>query len=324
MIMKKFSFVFFVIFLLFSFISCSSVKNTLATTLAGADKKGVPNKPKKDGGDMMLPLVGETDTELMEDFFPTALKLYEILLGQNPKHQGLSTMTGSLYVMYANAFVQSKADMLPLEELDKQTQEIQRAKMHYLRGRDYCLNAFELRYPGFIEKMMSNDEEQFKIALSQLDKNDVNNAYWAGAGWLGAFGVDPLDINILPTIRGGVALLEKAAELDPNYNKGAIWEVLTAFYAAAPYDFGGDKERAIFCFNKAMEVSEGKTISVYLLKAQSFCIPNQDLEGFDEAIKMALSINPDDNPSTRLATTVSRKKAEYLLKHREDLFIIWE
>ncbi|NLM01476.1 MAG: hypothetical protein GX220_08505 [Treponema sp.] len=308
------------------FVSCSSVANTLATSLAGADKKGVPNKPKKSGTNMMLPLVGETDTELMEDFFPTALKLYEILHTQNPTHQGLATMTGSLYVMYANAFVQAKADMMSFDYslMEEEGRQIQRAKMHYLRGRDYCLNAFEMRYPGFIKLMMSKDENNFKKALAQLDVKDVNNAYWAGAGWLGAFSVDPLDIEILPTISGGVALLERAAELDPNYNNGAIWEVLTAFYAAAPYDFGGDKDRAQVCFDKAMEISKGKTISVYLLKATAYAIPTQDVKMFDECIEKAMSINPDDNPNTRLATTISRRKAEYLKAHREDLFIIWE
>ncbi len=312
------------LFILLCIAGCTSVTNKLDTALAGADKKGVPNKAKSGGNNMMLPLLGETDTKLMEDFFPTALKLYEILHSQNPKHQGLAGMTGSLYVMYANAFVQTNADMMPLEMLDEQQVEINRAKMHYLRGRDYCFESFEGRYPGFTQNIKSNDDEKIQKACSMLKKTDVSNAYWAGAGWLGAFGVDPLNVDILYGIRGAVALLEKAAELDPSYNNGAIWEVLTAFYAAAPADFGGDDERAKLCYEKALACSGGNSISQHLLYAQSFCIPNQDVKGFDEAIEKALAINPDDNPSTRLATTVSKRKAEFLKSRRDELFIIWE
>lgn len=321
--MKNLLKLFWVTIILFVFASCQSVTNKIGTTLSGADKKGVPVKAKKGGNDMMLPLVGESDPVLMEEFFPTALKLYEILYSQNPKHQGLATMTGSLYVMYANAFIQSKADMMPIEQLELQTSELQRAKLHYLRGRDYVLKAFEMRYPGFNEIMLSNDNEKFPEILCELTKDDVEAAYWCGAGWLGAFGVDPLDVNILSTVRGGVALLERAAELDPEFDNGSIWDALTKFYAAAPADFGGDSERAVYCYEQAVKASGGKTIGPYLTYAESFCIPTQDLEGFDKAIEQALAINPDDNPSTRLATTISRRRAEYLKAHREDYFIIW-
>lgn len=309
-------------YLILTFISCTSVSNKISTSLAGADQKGVPVKTDGENS-LMIPLTGEKDPELMAGFFPTAIKMYEILHYQNPTHQGLASMTGSLYVMYANVFIQHKADMMPLEQLDLQQREIARAKMHYLRGRDYCLKAFEMRYPGFTANLMSGDETKFNESLSLLKKSDVSNAYWAGAGWLGAFGVDPLDTGILPTIRGGVALLEKAAALDSEFNAGAIWEILCAFYAAAPADFGGNPERAVYAYEQSLKISGGKTIGPYLTYAQSFCIPNQDIDGFDKAIEKALSINPDDNPSTRLATTISHEKAEYLKAHRDDLFIIW-
>ncbi len=45
---------------------------------ASAEKKSDP----------MLALTGENDPELVRDFFPTALKLYEIMHLQNPGHEG--------------------------------------------------------------------------------------------------------------------------------------------------------------------------------------------------------------------------------------------
>ena len=55
---------------------------------------------------------GDSDPELVGDALPFAIKMYEALLAQNPDHQGLLLTTGSLFVMYANAFVQGPAEMM--------------------------------------------------------------------------------------------------------------------------------------------------------------------------------------------------------------------
>ncbi len=307
----------------FLFSSCQTmVLNAVGDSLSGANKKGVPSKVTSEN-DMMSVLTGEEDPILMGDFFPTALKLYEVMLAQNPEHQGLASMTGSLYVMYANVFVQSEADMLEVQEYELQAKELQRAKLHYLRGRDYVFQAFDGRYEGFSTALLSGDEKQFTEALEQLTYSDVNAAYWLGAGWLGAFSVDPLDTSLLRTLSGAVALLEKATELDPIYSDGAIWDILTAFYASAPAEFGGSIERAYFTSEQAFAVSKGNTPGPYITYATSFCIPDQDLEGFEDNLKKALAINPDDNPATRLATIISQQRAQWLLDHVEDYFIIW-
>ncbi|MDR0497273.1 MAG: TRAP transporter TatT component family protein, partial [Treponema sp.] len=54
----------------------------------------------------------DPDPELVGAALPFAIKMYEALLSQNPNHHGLLLTTGSLFVMYANAFVQGPAEML--------------------------------------------------------------------------------------------------------------------------------------------------------------------------------------------------------------------
>lgn len=325
--MKSFQKLLVLSFFLLFLVSCATIQkslvNTVSSQLSGADKNGKPLKKTDSESSVMLPLTGESDPLLMADFFPTALKLYEIMHVQNPTHQGITAMTASLYVMYANAFVQHKADMLPSEEYELQDSEYKRAKMHYLRGRNYAMEVFEERYPGFTVDIMSNNEQKIAQSLEKLTEKDVENAYWLGAAWLGAWSVDPLDTAILPTITGAVSVLEKAADLDPSFNDGAIWDVLTSFYAGAPADFGGSMETALIMNQKSLTVSEGKTPAPYITYAQSICIPNQDYEGFDDALEKALLINPDDNPNTRLAVTISLEKARFLQKNRDNYFIFW-
>lgn len=225
----------------------------------------------------MIPLTGETDTVLMGDFFPVALKAVELMHYASPKNKQIHELTASLYVMYANAFVQQSAELLDDSQFDLQYAEKKRAKMHYLRGRDYSLSYFDSKYKHFSEYLMSQDTNLHQKALSKIKEKDVAAAYWLGAAWLGAFSLDPLDVDILSNIRVPLMILERAAEINPSYNKGAIWDILASFYAGAPSDFGGNKERAVYSFLKEVEYSNGKTTSVYMTYAKTFCKNNIDL-----------------------------------------------
>jgi predicted anti-sigma-YlaC factor YlaD len=307
----------FICFIISVLCGCRSIAlNSVSDMLAGGGSSD-------DGTDMMLVLTGESDPVLMAGFFPTALKLYEIMLAQNPGHSSLAVMTGSLYVMYANAFVQQGADMLNIEEYDLRLSELDRAKLHYLRGRDYVFSGLEILYPGFTSDILSGDPDRIATAVGRLKKKDVNAVYWAGAGWLGAFSLDYLNPLFLASIIGAPAMLERAVELDPGYNDGAIWDILCAFYASALPEMGGDFGKALAAHEQAELYSGGKSISMWNTYAQSICIPLQDSAGYDEALEKALAINPDDNPSTRLASVIAREKTLWLIANKENYFIEW-
>jgi hypothetical protein len=89
---------------------------------------------------------GDNDPELVGDALPFAIKMYESLLAANPGHQGLRLQTGSLYIMYANAFLQTPAGMLPEAEYKRQEFVFKRAKNLYLRGRDIILSGLENKF----------------------------------------------------------------------------------------------------------------------------------------------------------------------------------
>ncbi|AEE17333.1 hypothetical protein Trebr_1914 [Treponema brennaborense DSM 12168] len=299
------------------FFSCSLTKNIAVNSVSDMLAGG------GDSDTALLALTGETDVRLVADFFPTALKLYEVLHFQNPRHVGLAVTTGSLYVMYANAFVQAEAEMLPIDRFGEQTEQFGRAKLFYLRGREYVLNALDTAYAGFAAAVRSSDADRVASAAARLKKSDVNAVYWLCAGWLGAFALDPLDPELLASSGSAVVLLERAAELDGSYNGGALWDVLAAYYAAAPAGFGGDPERAAFCQQESMRLSGGKVPGPYITYAVSFCVPAQDKAGFVDALRAALRIDPDEQPSSRLATVIAQKKAAWLLDHTDDYFIDW-
>ncbi len=295
----------------------NSVSDMMAPSPAQKAKKTT-----KDDANPMLALTGESDVKLVSEVMPVILKTYELMHFQNPKHRGLALMSGELYIMYANAFVQTPADELSDEFYTQKDAEYVRAKKFYVRGADYVAKSFELAYPGFSKAFTSPAKEaDCNAFLEKMTKDDVEGLFWLGSGILGAFSLDPMDPNLNDRLHGAVMLLERAVALDPSYNSGGIWEVLTAFYAAAPEGLGGGLKKAEYAYKQAMTYSEGKNASTYVTYARSFCIPKQDAKAFDAALEKALEINPDDKLETRLMTVLSQNQAR-LLKARKDEFFL--
>jgi hypothetical protein len=92
--------------------------------------------------------MSDNDPELVRDALPFAIIFYESLLASMPEHEGLRLRTGSLYVMYANAFLKTPADMTPRREPETKEHLLARAKNLYLRGRDMLIVALEKKNPA--------------------------------------------------------------------------------------------------------------------------------------------------------------------------------
>jgi len=262
---------------------------------------------------------GEEDPQLVADALPFAMKLYESLLEQTPENEDLLLTTGSIFTMYANAFIQTPASMLPESEYEQQQQMLARAKKMYLRSRGYLLRALELRYPGFGEDLRGNNLEQ---ALAAMVVEDVPLLFWTSASWLGAFSTDTFDMELLLNLSKPIAVLNRALELDESWSQGMIHDTLISIYGSLPEAMGGSQEKARYHFEKAIEYSGGLSPSPYVALASTVSVANQDVEEFRQLLAQALAIDPADNPDNRLQILLSQEKARWLLGHIEDFFLI--
>ena len=262
---------------------------------------------------------GEEDPQLVADALPFAMKFYESLLEQTPENEDLLLTTGSIFTMYANAFIQSPASMLPESEYEQQQQMLARAKKMYLRSRGYLLRALELRYPGFGEDLRGNDLEQ---ALAPMVVEDVPLLFWTSASWLGAFSTDTFDMELLLNLSKPIAVLNRALELDESWSQGMIHDTLISIYGSLPEAMGGSQEKARHHFEKAVEYSGGLSPSPYVALASTVSVANQDVEEFRQLLAQALAIDPADNPDNRLQILLSQEKARWLLGHIEDFFLV--
>ncbi|MDR2700953.1 MAG: TRAP transporter TatT component family protein [Spirochaetaceae bacterium] len=295
------------------FVSCSLNKlviNKVSDVLGGSGSSNV--------------FLTDNDPQLVAGAVPFAIKMYETLLEQNPDHAGLILTTGSLFVMYANAFVQGPAEMLPFDEYEEKYFQMDRAKNLYLRGVAILERGIKNKYPGMLGEWGPVDNPAFNRSLAAMKKEDIPLFYWYAAGTISAYSLDAFDIALGLRVPQLVTIMQKAYELDPDYNSGALDEFFLLLYAGLPDGMGGDMEKALVHFQRAVEKSKGQTAGPYVSYAQSIAVKKQDYADFKDKLETALAIDPAANPSNTLINTISRQKARYLMERAPELFLEFE
>lgn len=258
----------------------------------------------------------DEDPELVRDALPFALKTMEALLADRPDDPTLLLSACSGFTQYSWAFVETDALLAEPDDLAEARRLEERARKLYLRGRDDCLHALEQESPGIRDALERGPEE----AVAELGPKDVELLYWTGASWGAAIGLglDRPELTVdLPAVR---ALMERVLELDEAFQSGAAHEAMIAL-DAVPRSMGGSPERAREHFERAVELSAGRRAGPYLAFARSVTVPTQDVEAFRDALGKALAVDPDAEPSVRLANLIAQRQARFLLDHVEDYFL---
>ena len=181
----------------------------------------------------------DDDLELVGQAIPFGLKLYESLLDSAPRTRILLIATCSNSHAWRGVSRDRSARAGEADHHDEVERLNARALKVYLRARNYCLRAMEVRFPG-IQQSLSKDPA---AALAKARKSDVPLLYWTAAAWGSAIalGLDrPELVADMPTVR---ALAERAIALDDTWAKGALHEMFISLDSLSPA-LGGSPERA--------------------------------------------------------------------------------
>jgi predicted anti-sigma-YlaC factor YlaD len=274
--------------------------NTVANTLA-------------DTGDVFT---RDDDLELVRDATPFALKLYESLLESTPTHVPLLVATCGSFTQYSYAFVEAEAEELDSRRHDEATELRARALRLHLRGRGYCMRAMEARFGKGAGAALLHDPA---AAVARARRSDVPLLYWTAASWGAAIalGIDRPDLAIdFPVVR---ALADRALTLHADWNKGSLHELMITL-DSLPDALGGNPARARRHFEATVQIQHGLSPSPYVALATGVAVPAQDRAEFERLLKQALAIDPEQDPSNRLVTLMTQKRARVLLDRIDEKF----
>ena len=260
----------------------------------------------------------DDDVELVGEALPFSLKLTDSLLQQRPEHRGLLRAAAQGYVLYAYAYVQFPAEKAALEDLNRARYLRARARKLYLRAFRYAIRGLEVNHPGFGGALMGNPEETVKWIGSD-GTDEVPYLYWAASALALALSVSKDDPSMLARLPEIEAMLQHALLLDETFDNGALHEfalVLAAATPRMPNHAVVDRH-----YRRALELSEGKRASLYVVYATAVALRAQDREAFQVLIEKALAVAPDAVPGQRLQTTIAQRRARWLLGRTDELFL---
>lgn len=332
--MKKYGIAFFLFVLLIVFGGCSTIEkagiNMISDIMAGEGSSEL--------------FTADDDPELVKDALPFILKMYEMLVSEKPDDPKLLLATGSTFIMYSNIFIQTRADMLPDEQFMEQLTMLKRSKKMYKRGAEYVLDALDQKHDNFRANL---DAGLIDLALREMTEEDVPYLYWAASGMMGEFSTDPFDFSLGPHVYKPVAFIYRALELDESYNRGALHDLLIQINSSLPgalmflrsedgksdtsdfvtqyyHSLSSDSpfNRARYHFERSLEISQGSSAAPYISLASTVSVNEQDYEEFEKLLTKALEIDPDQFPEMKLAAIIYRDKAQWLLDHRSDYFLL--
>ena len=299
--------IFIIVFTIIAFSSCSI--NKMATR-ALSNSLG-------DAG--MVAFSKDDDPQLVKDSFPFVLKLFEILIENDPKNHEVKATAGQLFIIYSNLFIQTPADQLGHRDWRQQAEMRNRAKRLYMRGIYYLKESLEIKHKIKIDLSDVNTVEH------RYRKEDAATLYWLGAGLMSAVSIDITDPVFAIYRDSAIRIMFIAYDLDPDYGDGALHEYFIMFYASMPEGMGGCLEKAKYHYERALKLSAGKKISPFIAYATSIATKDQTEEGaaeFRRMLQKAISFDLNQSPENRLENTINRNRAIWLLNNIENYFFL--
>ena len=259
----------------------------------------------------------DDDPDLVGDALPFSLKLMESLLAETPQHRGLLLAASSGFTQYAFVYVQVPAEEAEDQDLAKADYLRVRARHLYLRARNYGLRDLEVSHHGF-ESELRNDP---KAAVRKAGPKDVPLLYWTAVSWGAAISVSKDNPELIADQPIVEALIDRALELDPDYDFGAIHSFLITYESVRQMASGDSALRSRQHFERAVELSSGQSASPYVALATTVSVSKQDHEEFESLLAKALAVNPDARPEWRLNNLVMQRRARWLLSRENELFV---
>jgi hypothetical protein len=267
----------------------------------------------------------DDDPELVRKAIPFGLKLQESFLASLPKDGPLLLSACSGFTGYAYAFVETDSEILSEDEHHDEIKALkQEALGLYVRARDYCLRALDVRFKGISERLYRSPKTAF--AKVKLDKKDVPLLYWTAASWGSAIsiGLDRVElIGDFPAVR---VLADEAMRLDPDWNRGALYELMMTL-DSLPEGMGGapaNKRDEVLKahFDHAVALQQGLSPGPYVSMADHIDISEKDpseypklREAYTKLLEQALAIDPNKDKSNRLLTIITQRRARAMLAH---------
>jgi hypothetical protein len=252
----------------------------------------------------VLALYEETDLKLAEQAMASDIKLLEGMVKGDPENEHLLTLTAQALAGYALGFAEDE--------------EPERAKVFYLRAKDYGLRV--LRQNDSFAEADTGSLDDYILAVKNLDKDYIEALFWTGFAWAGWINLSIDNPRAMIDLTKVQILMERVLQIDETYFHGATHLFFGSIWGLKPPMLGGDPEKAKEHFEKNIQITDGKFLLTYVYYALFYAAKVLDEDLFNSFVVKIEETPADVLPGYQLLNVIAKKKVMHLREFGEEWF----
>ncbi|MGR8979503.1 MAG: TRAP transporter TatT component family protein [Gammaproteobacteria bacterium] len=247
-------------------------------------------------------ILDQNDVGIVSEGLPAYLLMTDGLIEKNPDDTGLLTSGAKLYAFFASDLVKDNTRSRRLTE----------------KSRNYARRALCLKQPGLcdIDTLTFNE---FTPLLQQIDQDDLNELYTYGLTWAAWLKARSQEWNALADRPKIEALFERVLKLDESFDFGRAHYYLALLRSQLSPALGGKAEIGKEHFERAIELSHGRDLSVKVAMARYYARMIYDRDLHDRLLHEVLEADPNV-PGLTLSNTMAQQEAQRLLDESSRFF----
>ena len=247
-------------------------------------------------------ILNQRDPALIESGVPTYLLLVDGFIHESPESENLLAAGAQIYALYGSRFAVDRAAALRMT-----------GKAREYGRRSLCV-AHEPACAW--DGLAYND---FVAELAGLRDKEIDYLYAYALGWLSYLDATSEDLSAVAELPWVEAAMERALALDETYEQGAVHAWLGILKALRPPALGGEPEAARAHFERALELSGGRDLSVKVEYARRYGRLMYDQELHDRLLREVLEA-PVEREGYTLFNVLAQRDAEALLASSAEYF----
>lgn len=247
-------------------------------------------------------MFNQNDPEIVRDGAPAYLMMLDGFVEDSPEDVEMLGAAAELYAAYGVVFVDDP----------------ERARKLTTRGMVYGQRALCASESGVCGSW-DLPYEEFVQALGLLGANDVPALYAFSLSWVAqiqAHSDDWAALAYLPQIKTSFLHLQS---LDPQYRAGNVEHYLAVLNTIRPPALGGNFDAGRAHFERAIELTGGRDLSIKLDFARYYARTLYDRELHDRLLNEVLEADPEQRDFV-LTNTLAQTEARKLLDSADEYF----
>ncbi len=274
----------------------------MSTMTLGACSVLVERATDRMSNNLSSAILNQNDPETVRDGAPAYLLLMDSLVEGSPESVGTLAGASNLYAAYGSVFVDDDA----------------RAKRLTQRSFDYGSRAICVQHEPAC-RWSELSFEEFDAALTEVGERDVEALYAYSVSWLAYTRAHADEWEVLADLPKVEAVLNRLYELDQTFDGGNIDLYLGILNSIRPPALGGNPELGRQYFERAIELTGGRDLSVKVEFARTYARLVYDRDLHDRLLREVLAADPDV-PGLTLFNVLAQRQAESLLASADDYF----